>query len=103
MIVSPDLLRALAHALLDVTIVSGVLALAVLAVERVPGVDASTRSRCWSAVAIVPLLAFAAVRSLLRTEKAAVQASPGLDLPTMGDTTSRVAPDHLARPHGRAS
>ncbi len=31
-----------------------------LAVERVPGVDASTRSRCWSAVAIVPLLAFAA-------------------------------------------
>jgi hypothetical protein len=51
---------------------------------------------------VIPLLAFAAVRSLLRDKKEAVQASPGLDLPTMGDTTSRVAPDHVARLSGRA-
>ena len=52
---------------------------------------------------VVPLLAFAAVRLSLRTKKATVQASPGLDLPPMGDTTSRVAPDPLARPPGRTS
>lgn len=51
---------------------------------------------------VLPLLAFAAVRSPLRTNKEAIQASPGLDLPTLGDTTSRVAPDHLARPIRRA-
>ena len=52
---------------------------------------------------VMPVLAFAAVRSLPRIGKAAVQASPGLDLPTMGDTTSPVTPGHLARPTRRAS
>jgi hypothetical protein len=52
---------------------------------------------------VMPLLAFAAVRSLLRSEKAALQPTLGLDLPTMGDTTSGVAPDHVARPTRRAS
>jgi len=51
---------------------------------------------------VLPLLAFAAVRSPLRTNKEAIQASPGLDLPTMGDTTSLVVPDHSARPTRRA-
>ena len=52
---------------------------------------------------VLPLLAFAAVRPLLRMEKATVQPNPGLDLPTMGDTTSRAAPEHLARSTRRAS
>lgn len=52
---------------------------------------------------VMPLLASAAVRSPLRTKKQAALASPGLDLPTMGDTTSHDMPDHLARPSGRAS
>ena len=51
---------------------------------------------------VLPLLAFVAARSPLRTNKEAIQASPRLDLPTLGDTTSRVAPDHLARPTRRA-
>jgi len=52
---------------------------------------------------VMPLLAFAAVRPPLRTEKEMVQASLGPDLPLMGDTTPRVAPDHLARSTRRAS
>lgn len=48
----------IAHALLDVTLASAVLALAAAVVARVPGLDAGTRSRWWSAVAIVPLIAF---------------------------------------------
>ncbi|HWT04588.1 MAG TPA: M56 family metallopeptidase, partial [Xanthomonadales bacterium] len=59
MTIPADLLRAVAHALLDVTVVSGVLALVALAVARIPGVDAGARSRWWSAVAIVPLFVFA--------------------------------------------
>jgi beta-lactamase regulating signal transducer with metallopeptidase domain len=59
MMIPADLLRAVAHGLLDVAVVSGVLALIALAVTRIPGVDAGTRSRWWSAVAIVPLVAFA--------------------------------------------
>jgi beta-lactamase regulating signal transducer with metallopeptidase domain len=60
MTLSADLLRALAHGLLDVTAVSAILAAAAFAVARIPGVDAGTRSRWWSAVAIVPLLTLAA-------------------------------------------
>ena len=60
MTITADLLRAVAHELFDVAVASGVLALLALAVGRIPGVDAGARSRCWSAVAIVPLLAFAA-------------------------------------------
>ncbi len=52
---------------------------------------------------VMPLLAFAAVRSPLRTEKEMVQASLGPDLPTMADTTPLVAPDHLACPTRGAS
>ena len=52
---------------------------------------------------VMPLLAFAAVRSSSRAKKAAVQANLGLDLPTIGDTTSRVAPGQSARPTRRAS
>jgi|GEM_PF-1079823 len=59
MTIPADVLRAVAHALLDVAVVSGALALVALAVARIPGVDAGTRSRSWSAAAIVPLFAFA--------------------------------------------
>jgi len=52
---------------------------------------------------VVPLLAFAAMRSMLRSDKEMDQASPGLDLAIMGDTTSRVAPGPSARPSGRTS
>ena len=51
----------------------------------------------------LPLLAFVAARSSLRTNKEEIQASPGLDLPTMGNTMSPAAPDHLARQTRRAS
>jgi beta-lactamase regulating signal transducer with metallopeptidase domain len=54
-----DLVRALAHGLLDVTAVSAVLAAAAFAVARAPGVGAAARSLWWTAVAIVPLLALA--------------------------------------------
>jgi beta-lactamase regulating signal transducer with metallopeptidase domain len=57
---SADVLRALAHGLIDAAAISAVLALVAALVARLPGIDAATRSRCWSAVAIVPLLAFAA-------------------------------------------
>ena len=53
-----DVLRAVAHGLIDVTAASIVLALVALAVTRVPGIDAAARSRWWSAVLIIPLLAF---------------------------------------------
>lgn len=59
MTISVELLRAVAHGLFDVAAVSAVLALVALAVARVPGIGPGTRSRWWSAVAIVPLLAFA--------------------------------------------
>jgi beta-lactamase regulating signal transducer with metallopeptidase domain len=59
MTIPGDLVRAVAHGLLDVTVISCVLAVVALAVARIPGVGAGTRSRWWSAVAIVPLLAFA--------------------------------------------
>jgi hypothetical protein len=54
-------LRVLAHGLVDVAALSAVLALVAAVVARVPGIDAATRSRCWSAVAIVPLAVFALV------------------------------------------
>src|ERR1700736_5434849 len=56
--VSADVMRAFAHGLLDVTAVSGVLACAAYALGRARGLGAATRSLWWSAVAIVPLLAF---------------------------------------------
>jgi Zn-dependent protease with chaperone function len=57
---SPDVLRALAHGILDVTAVSAILSVVAFAVARIPGVDAGARSRWWSAAAVVPVLAFAA-------------------------------------------
>lgn len=60
MTVPGGLLPALVHGLVDVTLVSIVLGTVALAAARIPGLDAGTRSRWWSAVAIVPLLAFAA-------------------------------------------
>ena len=59
MTLSTDLLRAIAHGLLDVSAISAVLALAALAMARVGGIAAGARSRWWSAVAVVPLFAFA--------------------------------------------
>lgn len=53
-----DVFRALAHGLIDVTALSVVLACTALLVARIRGIDPGTRSRWWSATAIVPLLAF---------------------------------------------
>ena len=52
---------------------------------------------------VLPLLAFTAVRLPIRTKKQAFPASERLNLPSMGNTTSCVAPDHLARQTRRAS
>ncbi len=57
----------------------------------------------WAQWLVVPLLAFAALRLPTGVKKQVFQASERLDLPTMGDTTSRVAPGYLARPTRRAS
>jgi beta-lactamase regulating signal transducer with metallopeptidase domain len=57
MMVSAGLLRAIAHGLLDVSVISAVLALAAFATARVGGIAAGARSRWWSAVAVVPVFA----------------------------------------------
>jgi beta-lactamase regulating signal transducer with metallopeptidase domain len=54
-----DMLRAVAHGLLDVSVLSAVLALAAFAVARTGGIEAGARSRWWSAAAVVPVLALA--------------------------------------------
>ncbi len=56
----PSLPSAVAHNLLNVAVVTTLLWVVAAIVTRIPGLDAGTRSRWWSAVAIVPLLAFAA-------------------------------------------
>jgi beta-lactamase regulating signal transducer with metallopeptidase domain len=66
-----DVLRALAHGLFDVAALSVVLACVAFTVGRFGGIDAATRSRCWSVVTIVPLLAFAA--ALIQPALAPVQ------------------------------
>jgi len=57
---SADLQRALAHGLIDVGVLSALLALAAAGIARVAGVDPGARSRAWSAVAIVPAFVLAA-------------------------------------------
>ena len=66
---SADVLRALAHELLDVSALSAVLALAVFVGARIGGIEAGARSRWWSAVAVVPVFALvcALVQPLLFT------------------------------------
>ena len=93
MTISPDVLRAVAHGILDVTAVSVVLTVVAFAVARIPGVDAGTRSRWWSAAAIVPLLAFAAALAqplFMPAQPAAATAYAG-------------GAGMLHRPHGHAA
>lgn len=52
---------------------------------------------------VVPMLAFGTMCFPLWSKIGQRKADPGLDLPTVGITTSRVAADHSARPSGRAS
>jgi beta-lactamase regulating signal transducer with metallopeptidase domain len=58
MSVSDAFLRAIAHGLLDVSVIGAMLALTAFAFGRVGGITAGARSRWWSAVAVVPLFVF---------------------------------------------